>query len=81
MNDTSPEMRRQFHEVLMTRTPQQRVAMAAEMFDTARRIVLSSLPSEWSEADKKVALVKRFYGRDLDPEFMDQVAEAIRESA
>ncbi len=41
------------------------LAMALEMFETAQRIVLSSLPEGVGERERRRALCRRFYGEDL----------------
>ena len=66
MDDTTPEARELFHREMMKRSPQERVRMGAEMFDTARKIVLASLPEGLSEPERRWALFERFYGRDFD---------------
>ena len=44
MNDTSPEFEAMLDERYRRMTPDERVRIAASMYDTARAIVLSSLP-------------------------------------
>ena len=42
-----------------------RALLAAQMFETAQRIVLSSLPVELDEVGRKRELCRRFYGEEL----------------
>jgi hypothetical protein len=46
-------------------TPDERVNIAAGMFETARAIVLSSLPSSLSRSERRLAVARRFYGDEL----------------
>lgn len=62
MNDTSTDVAsraRQHHEGL---TPEQRWRIASDMFEVARRIVESSLPSGLTTSEKRSAVIERFYG-------------------
>jgi hypothetical protein len=62
MNDTVAhvaERVRQYHAQL---TPEQRWRIASEMFEVARLIVESSLPADMTPAEKRRAVIKRFYG-------------------
>ena len=66
MNDTSPEIEEKFHEMLMARSGAERVVMGASMFDTARAIVLASLPKDLPEDELKRRLFERIYGEPLE---------------
>lgn len=68
MNDTSPEMERRYHALLMRRSGEERLKMGCSMFDAAKEIVRSSILNEspWltaSELKEKIFL--RFYGLDF----------------
>lgn len=65
MNDTSPKMKAMIKERYRQMTPDERVRIAAGMFDTARAIVLSSLPPNLSRREQRLALARRFYGGEL----------------
>lgn len=62
MDDTSPEIKKKMHELMMSRTGSERVIMGASMFDAARVIVLSSLPKDLPEDELKRRLFERMYG-------------------
>ena len=64
-SDTSPKIEAMVNERYKQMTPDERVRIAASMFDTARAIVLSSLPSNLSPKERRLALVRRFYGDEL----------------
>jgi len=42
MSDTSPEMQKLYHDLLMQKTGEERFLMGMSMCDTAKRMVLSS---------------------------------------
>lgn len=61
MNDTSPKIEAMVNERYQRMTPDERVRIAASMFDTARAIVLSSLPPNLTRREQRLALARRFY--------------------
>jgi hypothetical protein len=66
MQDTSIEMQRIYHDLLMSKTGEERFLMGISMFQIARELVLASFPKDLSEEQKRVLLMKRFYGREID---------------
>lgn len=66
MNDTLPEIARTFRELMMRRSGVERMEMAAQMFEAARTIVLSSLPSDLPDLEVRERLCERFYGAEVD---------------
>ena len=64
MNDTSPEIKKLVRDRYMQMSGEQRFMIGIQMFDTARAIVLSSLPKGISEEQKRRLLCERFY-KDL----------------
>lgn len=65
MNDTSPEFEVMVNERYRNMTPDERVRIAASMYDTARAIVLSSLPPELDRRARRLAFARRFYEGEL----------------
>lgn len=65
MNDTSPEIEAMVDERYRRMTPDERVRIAASMYDTARAIVLSSLPQGLSRRERRLAFARRFYAGEL----------------
>ena len=53
MSDTAPEIDALLRERFAALTGSQRALMALQMFETAQRIVLSSLPSGLSEPERR----------------------------
>jgi len=66
MDDSIPEIKEKMREMMMSRTGSERVIMGASMFDSARLIVLSSLPKDLPEEELKRKLFERIYGAPMD---------------
>lgn len=66
MNDTSQEIRKLVHEKMMGLSGEERFIMGALMFDSAREIVLASLPKGLSQNEFKSRLYERIYGEPLN---------------
>jgi len=65
VNDTSPELEAMVDEHYRRMTPDERVRIAASMYETARAIVLSSLPPELSRRERRLAFARRMYEGEL----------------
>ena len=66
MKDTSTEMQKIYHNLLMSKTGEERFLMGISMFQTTREFVLASFPKDLSKKQKKKLLLERFYGREID---------------
>jgi hypothetical protein len=67
MNDTPGKVAAMVAEHHRRMTPDERVRIAAEMFETARAIVESSLPESLTGRERRLALARRLYGEELSP--------------
>jgi hypothetical protein len=65
MSDTTAEVSALVAERHRRMTPDERVAIASALFDTARLIVESSLPAGLAAEERRLALAHRLYGREL----------------
>jgi len=74
MNDTPPEIEQKVREMMMARSGAERLIMGASMFDTARRIILASLPKDLPEEELKRRLFERIYGQPLE-NFLEDTKE------
>lgn len=77
-NDTPPAVRKRFREMMLARSPIERMRMCSDMFDSARAIVLASLPADMPEGERRAALFLRFYSRDFDEKEQARILEALR---
>lgn len=66
MNDTDPQIAALVRQRLLERSGVERLMMASSMFETAKAIVLASLPAGLTEIEIKGRLVERFYGDEVD---------------
>jgi hypothetical protein len=65
MNDTSPDMEKMVDERYRSMTPDQRMRIAASMFETARALIESSLPPNLSRKERRLAFARRLYAGEL----------------
>ena len=68
MTDTPAEIERLVRDKIMARSAEERFVMGAQMFESAREMILASLPRGLSEAEQRRRLFKRFYGEELNRE-------------
>jgi len=66
MNDTSPEIEQKMHEMIMARSGEERLRMGASMFESAKAIIISSLPKNLPEDELRRQLFRRIYGSPLE---------------
>jgi len=81
MNDTPEAVRRLVHDMLMAREPAERLRMACDMHDAARRIVLASLPEGLSAGERMRRLFLRFHESDFDHATARKIGDRIAEAA
>ena len=65
MNDTSPGMERIVTERYRRMTPDERMRIASSMFETARQIVESSLSTNMTRRERRLAFARRLYAGEL----------------
>lgn len=81
--DTAPEAERRLREWMSAQSGADRIRMACDMFDTAVALAIASFPPEVAAdpIECQIALLKRFYARDVDPDVLARVIEDIRRTA
>ena len=68
IKDTSPEVNAMMYERMMALTGEERMLMGFSMLESAKEMILASLPKDLPEADRKKMLYKRLHGEKLpDP--------------
>ena len=65
MNDTSLEFEAMVEERYRRMSPDERMKIAASMYETARAIVLASLPPGTSRRERRLAFARRMYEGEL----------------
>ena len=84
MNDTPPDVDAAFTAMFATLTPTQRVRMVSEMFDSARRLLVSGIRAEQpdiTDTELKVQVFLRTYRDDYAPAERDRIVANIRQQA
>lgn len=65
MNDSSAEILKVVADRHRSMTPEERWSAAWSLFETARKIVESSLPSELTTEERRLAVARRLYQNEL----------------
>ena len=84
MNDTPPDVDAAFTAMFATLSPSERVRMMSEMFDTARRILVSGIRADQpdiSDIELKVQVFLRTYRDDYGSAERDWIVARIRQRA
>jgi hypothetical protein len=92
MNDTSAAVAQRVADHHHNMTPEERLHIAASLYETARAIVDSSLPKDLTREERRLAVARRFYGDALPeaaliahayyrPAMTVQLRTALRERA
>ncbi len=66
MNDTPPDITAKVRQMMMARTGAERLVLGSEMFETARKILLASLPAGLPEIEIRRRLCERLYGNEVN---------------
>jgi hypothetical protein len=78
MYDSSSSIEEFYQEKLMERSREERFMMGVRIFETARSMVLASLPANLFHKERSFNLFLRFYGHELDVNIQDQVRRRIK---
>jgi hypothetical protein len=65
MNETSAAVAQLVADHHRDMTPEERLHVAASLYETARTIVDSSLPQDLTREERRLAIARRFYGDEL----------------
>ena len=82
MKDTPPEVEERFRQMLMARTPGERLEMACDMFQMARELMRAQILAENPKATEKEVrreIFLRTYGQDFDAETLNKILRAFEE--
>lgn len=80
MTDTHASIERRFRRMMMGRAPLERLKMGCSMFDSAKRIVRSSILNQnprLSAKEIKRAVFLRFYGQDFGREQQIKILNSL----
>ena len=80
MNDTSVKMTEFYQDLIMKRSGEDRLKMGCSMFETAKEIVKSSILEQnpgMSLSDLKKAVFVRFYGHEMDKNYLQEICKSF----
>jgi len=80
MDDTPEHIERRFRELMMARSPIDRLKMACDMFTTAKTLALAGIAQEAKDAtpsEVRKLLFLRMYGQDFSPQQRAKIAAHI----
>lgn len=79
MNDTSDLIKEKLEASYALRTGEEKLLMALSMFETARELVIASLPNDISKSELRKELFLRFYGNDFDENEKIKIVQRLLE--
>ena len=68
MNDTNPNIQLKLEELYMQLLPEEKFMKMLSMCRTVREIIVSQLPSELSEDERRKRLFEIYYSQDFSKE-------------
>ena len=81
MRDTTAEVRRKHVEIMLQKTPQERVSMAFDMFRFAKSLVEQRIDNENPDTnalEKKIMVFNEIYKKDFDKVELQRINEHFR---
>lgn len=73
MNDTHPEIEKKLNELYSKLSPQERFAKMLSMCQTVREIILSQMPVNLSEKERRKLLFIKYYQQDFNGEQFEKI--------
>ncbi len=61
MEDTALEVKQKFYEILMKLTEEERFLMCAEMFESAKEIIVSEMPETLNKRNRQSYIYEKIY--------------------
>ena len=80
MNDTSTKIRQRYYEMLLSKSPLERLIMASRMYESAKKLAISGLLRERKHLDPsmlRAELFLRIYGNDFSVTERERIMEKI----
>ncbi len=62
MEDTTRESRKLIHDIVMSKTVEERFLMCAELYEDARELAKIGMPTGLSEPEQEAFIFKRLHG-------------------
>lgn len=80
MSDTPTQIQQRYKEMLMSRTPTERLRMVSRMYDSGRKLVISGIQNgrhELNASQLRTQLFLRMYGSDFTAADRDKIINKI----
>lgn len=80
MKDTTAEVESKFHEMLLARSPEERLVMTCRMFSTAKELIRAGLLHEHGDmelGELRRRIFLRLYADDFGEDERDKIASHI----
>jgi hypothetical protein len=77
MNDTTSAIKKKLNQIYFDKSGEEKLLMALKMFETARDIVISSLPKNLSDKQLRKELFLRFYGSEFDDNTKKKILDRL----
>lgn len=77
MSDTNRNVKNIIDEIYLNKSGEEKLLMALSMFETARELVISSLPGNLSDKELRKELFLRFYGNDFSINEKEQILSML----
>jgi hypothetical protein len=77
MLDTSPEIEKKINGIYLNKSGEEKLLIALKMFETARDVVLSSLPENLANKELRKVLFLRFYGNEFDDNTKEKIFQRL----
>lgn len=80
MKDTSAEVEQRYREMLMSKSPGERLKMTSRMFDSARKLVMAGILKERGHIETprlRAQLFLRMYGNDFTTVEREKIIKRI----
>jgi len=77
MLDSLPEIEKKLNGIYLNKSGEEKLLIALKMYETARDIVLSSLPKNLSNKELRKVLFLRFYGNEFDDSTKGEILQRL----
>jgi len=81
MQDTHESIKKRFFQMMMSKSPAERLRMGCSMFDSAKQIVRSSILQQnpnGSPLEVKKEIFRRFYGQDFKSQQKIKILDTLK---
>jgi len=80
MDDTSMEIKQRYKEMLLSKSPLERLRMASRMYDSGKKLAIAGILKERQHLDSsrlRGQLFIRIYGSDFSPADIERIIKKI----